>query len=459
MSHKFFSPFVKDYNDLIKSALKNNHIEIKTSADITDIMTEPKSIAHNLTRKVKSANSSKIQETREARRAINVELQMQQCIATFMETCTKISERYIRDSIFAALDYKNYKYDAAIIWDPTFRAYSPPSKKDKSEKRLKLLKLSHQDNIFEMGYTEHNRKLASGILAVIIVQKGECSRFGNELNKTMSVRLICANNSTNAKNLARILMGLFIFSVKKYREKLPSFLDSKVILELAGSYVNMAGFCSYDKFGFRYFPMSEAGACYNDNGVLPMYMNTEQITIEQIAGIVLGTTSLKKSVLCQDRFYNLPQKPKLVVLLLITIRDFLETVIYEQSEMEKDEYYRLNPRIDNGLDQIQFRALTKLMSRFSKYPGFKDVTRETADRMIYIKEAVWDPSRDLFLYEIPKEDLELIRDVVNQYIEYIIDHPSEDHIGFNKPAVRSRSRSKSKSSLKKFSFRRARSMG
>jgi hypothetical protein len=455
MSHKFFSPFIKDYTELIKSAVKNNHIEIKTSADITDIMTEPKSIAHNLTRKVKSANSSKIQETRDSRRAINIEVQMQQCINTFMQTCTKIGERYIRDSIFAALDYKNYKYDAAIIWDPTFRAYSPPSTKYKSAKRLKL----SQDEIFERGYAEHNRKLASGILAVIIVQKGECSRFGDELNKTMSVRLICANNSTNAKNLARILMGLFIFSVKKYREKLPSFLDSNVILELAGSYVNMAGFCSYDKFGFKYFPMSEAGACYNDNGVLPMYMNTEEITIEQIAGIVLGTTSLKKSVLCQDRFYNLPQKPKLVVLLLITIRDFLETVIYEQSEMEKDEYYRLNPRIDNGLDPFQFRALTKLMSRFSKYPGFKDVTRETADRMIYIKEAIWDPSRDLFLYEIPKEDLELIRDAVNQYIEYIIDHPSEHHIGFNKPVVRSRSRSKSRSSLKNLPFRRTRSMG
>jgi hypothetical protein len=466
MGSKFFTPFLKNYNEQIKSVLKKDNIEIKTSAEIMDLMTEPKSIAHNLTRKslAKTATASeRTQIIREARRAINIQVQMEKCIHTFLNTCTKIGQNYIKTAISNALDHNNYKYDIAIIWDPTFRAYKPPA-----NKRHHFPKGMSQDEIFYQGYAEHNRKLASGILGVIIVQRGECGEYGAELNRTMSVRLICANNSTTAKNLARILMGLLIFSVKMFRMRASGLVNKNVILELSGSYLNMIGFCSYSKFGFRHAPDSDIGTCYYGSNVLPMYCDTEKLTFDQLFAIINGSDSgaaLAKPILCQERFRILPEKIQHLIILLVSVRDFLEVSIYEQQERAKTGQYLLNPRTEYGLNDLQFRVLRKLMSRYSKFPNSDGISKETADKMILIKRQIYYPDKPTFLHDVSAEDLVFFCSIIDNYIEYIADHPRVDHLGLKlnktmsqRSATLNRSSLKSRSRSNVLPFRETRSL-
>ena len=460
MAPKFFARFIKEYLEQAKPALRKDNIEIKTSADILDIMTEPKSIAHNLTRKATGYNpdaTARIQTTRESRRAINIQVQMEQCINRFLQTCSNIGQQYTKESIAHSLDQANPKYDAAIIWDPTFRAYHAPSKR----RRVSAGKISESEQFYQ-SYTEHNQKVAAGILAVIIVQRGECADFSDELMRTMSVRLICSNNSTNAKNLARILMGLFLFSAKKYSEKRPSPITSKVILELAGSYVNMAGFCSYSKFGFKHAPASDVGGCYLEADMLPMYCETKDLTYEQIFDVVNGTGAGEKPLLCKDKVRSLPDKVRNFVILFTAIRDFLETAIYEQEEREKTEYYRLNPRTDYGLRPLEFDALKLMIERYSKVTTY-GVTKDIIDNMSRIQNLIIYPDKETFIYDIGIKDLVFLCSIIDKYMEYIISHPEENHLGLlrsNRSVSirRARSRSKTASRKKGLPFRGTRSL-
>jgi len=74
--------------------------------------------------------------------------------------------------------------------------------------------------------------------SVMIVEKGECAKKPT----TYAINLICSKKTMKAN----ILMGAYLYTIKKHGEN----INQTGILELAGSFENLPGFCLYTKFGF-----------------------------------------------------------------------------------------------------------------------------------------------------------------------------------------------------------------
>ena len=127
-----------------------------------------------------------------------------------------ISDGYGSGALFQAAIYGTKNYDVIFIVDDNY-----------------LEKL--QEN-----YTTHSELVKDKLKfmhSVMIVQKGECENRP----KTVAIKLICSMRSMKAN----ILMGAYLYTIKNT----PS-IDQTGILELAGGFTNLQGYCLYTKFGF-----------------------------------------------------------------------------------------------------------------------------------------------------------------------------------------------------------------
>jgi hypothetical protein len=116
---------------------------------------------------------------------------------------------------------------------------------------------------------------ASGeICGVIVCQEGECKEYP----KIWSVRIIC-NIGKKCKGGGTFLLGCYMYIIKKRGQPFG-------LLELSDSIENIAGFCSYSKFGFIPVPEFKCSEFADLN--LPMVASTNIISFDQIINISNG---------------------------------------------------------------------------------------------------------------------------------------------------------------------------
>ena len=160
------------------------------------------------------------------------------------------------------------------------------------------------------------------VYGMIVVQKGECIQYGT----SYAINLLC----TNKINISKYLMGLFLFTIKKSKSKNLSQLG---LLETAGGYTNVEALCLYEKFGFKHdnslinncFPSDKA---YN----LPMIVNLDMFSVENIFDIIRDKLKLQKDALCYIRG-NLQDK-------IATYKKIL--YFFEQYDQKNDYSYIYN---------------------------------------------------------------------------------------------------------------------
>lgn len=242
----------------------------------------------------------------------------------------------------------------------------------------------------------------SSIKAFIIVELGECKLYPT----SFSVNLICAKKgdtndilSANAgafSGSGNILMGLYLYTILSHPKnisnvknvKFPSGQASVIqsqkkikisdkseyiipeeteidideiifnepllsvqhmaVLELAGSYRNPGGLCSYEKFGYHYEPSLYSNKCFDDYNNLPMIIDFDKDYIGdiinkklRIINISAGDKSadFKKSLIC-----NVRDKTKQIVL------GFLKSYkIFLDKNANLDDF---NVEISNKLNQL-----------------------------------------------------------------------------------------------------------
>jgi len=183
------------------------------------------------------------------------------------------------------------------------------------------------------------------VFGFMVVEYGECKMFPN----TYSVNLICTKHSA-PKGAGSILMGAYLHTVLSHPMTLspklmikqdftpplgqakrimreiklknkdvtyePVFVtdeplipvDHRAVLELAGSYRNPGGLCTYEKFGFMYDSTMHGPHCYSNYRLLPMMIDLNAqpgyrgLTMDEkkqkIVDIALGKTSFTKSMIC-----------------------------------------------------------------------------------------------------------------------------------------------------------------
>ena len=184
--------------------------------------------------------------------------------------------------------------------------------------------------------------LRTRVTGLLISHYGECSEFRNRY----SVSLICMRNEevTNSKMKGHVIMGCFLYCLKlKFDEaaKLPRGLYPSspiVILELADSYKNLAGFKSYSKLGFeedtKHLRISE---CYRHTGLLPMKVNLDRFqSADEILEYAVEVKKIDKTTLRDPSgilTFPISQGPEV---------DYLAALSYHID-------YLLSPELDAGM--------------------------------------------------------------------------------------------------------------
>ena len=117
-------------------------------------------------------------------------------------------------------------------------------------------------------YINFKLKQVKGFL---IVEKGGCKQYPD----LHSINLICSNAKQGT-----LLMGMYIYTL--FTTQLDA--NKTGILELAGGYNNIAGLCSYTKFGFVPDDELHVDNCFDYKVNLPMSvkLNKSSVTVDDI---------------------------------------------------------------------------------------------------------------------------------------------------------------------------------
>lgn len=127
------------------------------------------------------------------------------------------------------------------------------------------------------------------VCGILIAQKGECVEYPTY----WTIRLICNLSEPMCKNYGTKLLGAYMLMLVKMKEKDPSNYQKYGVLELAGSYTNLAGYCAYSKLGFIENYNFECTAFDTHN--LLMTSNVDELTIEDIYNTVRENTRFKQN--------------------------------------------------------------------------------------------------------------------------------------------------------------------
>lgn len=113
----------------------------------------------------------------------------------------------------------------------------------------------------------------------IIVQLGECGDYPNYY----AINLVCGK-----KGIGQICVGFYLYVCMMNQQMFG-------LLELADSYYNVAGLCSYSKFGFRAFVPTTEG-CFDTLKNLPMICDFKEQDLSQddIINIILQKSKGKE---------------------------------------------------------------------------------------------------------------------------------------------------------------------
>jgi hypothetical protein len=127
------------------------------------------------------------------------------------------------------------------------------------------------------------------VCGILIAQKGECTEYPTY----WTVRLICNLAEPMCKNYGTKLLGLYMLMLVKMKEKDPINYQKYGVLELAGSYTNLAGYCAYSKLGFIENYDFECEA-FNENNLL-MTSNVDELTTEDIYNTIRENARFKQN--------------------------------------------------------------------------------------------------------------------------------------------------------------------
>lgn len=153
----------------------------------------------------------------------------------------------------------------------------------------------HKHEIALIATKNNNKKITSGInknnvllkdiKGFILTQIGECGLYPD----IPALKIICSNQS----DVSRYLMYIYIKALLKAEKNIG-------LLELAGSYTNPAGFCLYNKFGFREDSMLDHNDCFHEGvtgGTLGMKVDlTDTGLINDLDDVLLGNKNMVELV-------------------------------------------------------------------------------------------------------------------------------------------------------------------
>ncbi len=140
-----------------------------------------------------------------------------------------------------------------------------------------------QLNLLVRSKTLEKQKL-NKVAGFLIAEYGECK----DLPNSFSVNLICSKQSMSIPKIkGTVLLGAYLYCIKSN-----TTIDPIGLLELAGGYTNVAGIISYSKLGFRENLDLFKGTCFLDAGNLPMNVNVNSITYDQIIDTVKNVSSI-----------------------------------------------------------------------------------------------------------------------------------------------------------------------
>lgn len=411
MNTKFFKKdIITEYAKRIKPTLNKNDVSILHREQIGEFILDS-GVAANLSRKPEPTEKMKEYlktmgksgtTTREERVATFKMQRATEIIQSCIDKCPNIGSTYIENSLKFALDTAYPKYDIVLLVDNHKRVTQIESRKNKTSKQNnptnnnnKTVKRTPSElNKIELEEAANKsaKEAASRILGVLIVQKGECYTRP----KTVSIKLICASSidnpeSRHAKKLGSILLGLYLYTLKKNIEN-GERLHTIGLLELSGSYKNLPGYCAYSKFGFIEDNSADIGEiCYKDAGLLPMYVDLNKLDYDKIVDIVneTGKLSAKPHKLCSEQFRNLDETKKELVIELYDILDYLHAIIEEKFE---DSY--LNERTEPYMPGRNFSTMKRIISIMENR---KNVPPEIKKEMVDIKAKLINNGKDTFL--------------------------------------------------------------
>ena len=175
------------------------------------------------------------------------------------------------------------------------------------------------------------------ISGVLVVQKGECPRYPTYWN----LRIICNLNKPECKGYVLILMGAYMYMLKKKNNQ------EYGILELAEGYNNLDGYCTYTKFGFvpnpnfgcsppfrrgKYCP--KTGKYISGN--LKMLSTISKISLDQIIDISKKGTKfpIPRPLICNREAFLDDKEQKIYAKIL-------------QEDYDREEQFSIKLNVDN----------------------------------------------------------------------------------------------------------------
>ena len=193
----------------------------------------------------------------------------------------KIASHYLEGSLKKAYDSRFFDLLVAVI--PGYEELNDTMAYPMSTKQRSIAKIGK-------------------VVGFIIAQYGECKTHPS----AYAVNLICTRSIDGYSIKGSLLLGAYMYCIKQ-----TDHAEQIGVLELAFGYDNIGGFFAYTKMGFdKDYTLVKQG-CFEDYENLPMSVNLQKYSLENIIGLATGATPRQLSDVNDDTglyALGLPQK-------------------------------------------------------------------------------------------------------------------------------------------------------
>lgn len=155
---------------------------------------------------------------------------------------------------------------------------------------------------YPMSTKQRSREKIGKVVGFIIAQYGECKTHPN----AYAVNLICTRSIDGYSIKGALLLGAYMYCIKQTEHA-----EQLGVLELAFGYDNIGGFFAYTKMGFDKDYRLAQDDCFEDYENLPMSVNLQKYSLENIIGLATGLVPRPLSDVKDDTglyALGLPQK-------------------------------------------------------------------------------------------------------------------------------------------------------
>jgi len=199
--------------------------------------------------------------------------------------CPTVDPLYISQSFVKSLSTLHTSYDIIVVIKPSARATNKHTVREGSRY------INHEKMHIE-------NKMAK-IVGFLISEKGECKKYP----EAYAVKLIC----TRERGISGLLLGCYMYSIKSH----PEYMQ-KGLLELAGEFRNVNGFCAYRKMGFQidadiFTSKIRVGDCLEFSiYMLPMSVELDEVSRHQIIQRCTQSVAIDEAI-CHRLFLARPE--------------------------------------------------------------------------------------------------------------------------------------------------------